>query len=161
MFNYEDLSDVEFESLAKDIMEVKLGVNLHRFAKGRDGGIDLTNNVSNKQIVIQVKHYFRSSVASLLSSLEKEVGKVRNIKPQSYFVVTSATLSAAKKDEVFQMFQDYMQDDSCVITREDIEDFLQNLENFVIVRKHFKLWLHSTNILELIFNSETSTIISS
>lgn len=154
MFNYEDLSDVEFESLAKDIMEAKLGVDLHRFAKGRDGGIDLTDNVSNKQIVIQVKHYFRSSVASLLSSLEKEVDKVRIIKPQRYFVVTSATLSAGKKDEIFQLFQDYMQDDSCVISREDIEDFLQNQDNIQVVKKHFKLWLHSINILELIFNTE-------
>jgi len=157
MFNYENLSDVEFESLAKDIMEIKLGVNLQRFAKGRDGGVDLTNDVRKRELVVQVKHYYRSSVASLISSLKKEINKVRVINPQRYFVVTSATLSADKKDEIYEMFRDYMPDENSVITREDIEDFLQNEDNVEVVKRHFKLWLHSTRVLELVTSGDIET----
>ena len=39
MLNYNNLNDVEFEELCQDIIEKKLGVQLHRFAEGRDGGI--------------------------------------------------------------------------------------------------------------------------
>lgn len=48
MFNYENLSDYEFELLSCDIMSKKLGIELHTFAKGKDGGIDVTDNVHKK-----------------------------------------------------------------------------------------------------------------
>ncbi len=63
MLNYRNLNEIEFEYLCQDIMQQKLGVELHRFAVGRDGGIDLADNVDTKNIIIQVKHYMRSTVA--------------------------------------------------------------------------------------------------
>lgn len=154
MFNYEDLCDVEFEALAQDVMSKKLGVELKRFAKGTDGGVDLTNNAQSRDIIVQVKHYYRSSISSLLSSLKKEIINVETNKPQKYYVVTTATLSADKKVEIFSMFRGYMDDVNNVITREDIEDLLQGEDYIGVVKKHFKLWLHSTNILDLVFNAE-------
>ena len=43
MYNYNNLSDFEFEILCKDIMQKKLGIKLYTFQKGRDGGIDVTD----------------------------------------------------------------------------------------------------------------------
>ena len=56
MFNYKNLCDYEFEILCKDIMQKKLGVPLQIFARGRDGGIDITDDTVSKNVVIQVKH---------------------------------------------------------------------------------------------------------
>lgn len=154
MYNYESLSDVEFEALAQDVMSKMLGVELKRFAKGRDGGVDLTNDAHSREIIVQVKHYYRSSVSSLLTNLRKEIRNVEINKPNKYFVVTSATLSADKKDEIYQMFQDYMVDVNNVITREDIEGLLQSDDYIGVVKKHYKLWLQSTNILDLIFSAD-------
>jgi len=60
MYNYYNLNDVEFENLCKDIMEKMLSTKLRRFSKGRDGGIDLTDNGLKHNIIVQVKHYIRS-----------------------------------------------------------------------------------------------------
>ena len=48
MFNYKNLSDYEFEILCKDIMQKKLGVPLQIFARGRDGGIDITDDTEQE-----------------------------------------------------------------------------------------------------------------
>ena len=42
---YAILNDVEFEYLCQDIMQQKLDTELRRFARGKDGGIDLTDDV--------------------------------------------------------------------------------------------------------------------
>lgn len=52
MFNYKNLCDYEFEILCKDIMQKKLGVPLQIFARGRDGGIDITDDTVSKNVVI-------------------------------------------------------------------------------------------------------------
>ena len=74
MLNYASLNDVEFEYLCQDIMQKKLDTELHRFARGRDGGIDLADDIHKKTIIVQVKHYMNSSDKTF------------------YFVVNSATV---------------------------------------------------------------------
>lgn len=68
MYNYNNLSDFEFEILCKDIMQKKLNIKLYTFQKGRDGGIDVTDDSKNKNVIIQVKHYRNSKYSDLLGS---------------------------------------------------------------------------------------------
>lgn len=77
MLNYANLSDVEFEYLCQDIMQKKLNLSLRRFAQGKDGGIDLTDDVSQTNIIVQVKHYNQSSIDVLIRSLKKEKEKLK------------------------------------------------------------------------------------
>ena len=58
MFNYGNLSDVEFEELCRDIMERKLQTHLHTYTRGRDEGLDICDKPINPKVMIQVKHYF-------------------------------------------------------------------------------------------------------
>ena len=55
-FNYTVLNDYEFELLCRDVMSRHLGTALHISSKGKDKGIDITDDPTNKNIVIQVKH---------------------------------------------------------------------------------------------------------
>ena len=75
MLNYANLSDIEFEYLCQDIMQRKLDVPLRRFTPGKDGGIDLTDNTSDPNIIVQVKHYNSSSIDTLIRALKKEKDK--------------------------------------------------------------------------------------
>ncbi len=152
MFNYENLSDYEFELLSCDIMSKKLGVKLHTFAKGRDGGIDVTDNVNTKNIVIQVKHYIKSPYSALLSTLQKEVTKVKSLNPKQYYICCAQRLTANNINEIYTLFTDYMDSPSNILTLNDFDDFLDTLSNNEILRKHYKLWLESSNILNEIFN---------
>ena len=148
MFNYKNLCDYEFEILCKNIMQKKLGVPLQIFARGRDGGIDITDDTVSKNVVIQVKHYINSKYSDLISSLKKEVSKVAELKPKKYYVCCALELTPANKTEIFNLFAKYMEGSCNILSLNDIDEYLQDPENMDIVRKHYKLWLESANILE-------------
>lgn len=147
MYNYQDLSDVEFEYLAQDVMEKKLEKPLHRFSKGVDGGIDLVDDTNKKDVIIQVKHYIKTPFSGLYTSLKKEVAKVKKLSPKQYYVVCSCTLTPENTQSIYNLFQDYMDSSHNVISLTDIDDFLNRAENADIVQRHYKLWLHSTTLL--------------
>ena len=84
MLNYGNLNDVEFEYLCQDIMQEKLGIEIYHFAVGCDGGVDLCDNVHTKNVIVQVKHYYNSTVTQLISSLKNELKKVKLLNPKHY-----------------------------------------------------------------------------
>lgn len=154
MLNYALLNDVEFEYLCQDIMQKKLGIALRRFAAGRDGGIDLVDDVVKKNIIVQVKHYQKSTFSTLLRSLKKEVGNVKKQNPKQYYVCCSTELTPQNVAEIYSLFADYMESDRNVVTLLEIDDFLTAPENKDIFDKHYKLWLPSIDILSEIFNND-------
>lgn len=154
MYDFTNLSDIEFERLSSDILSRKLGVKLRYFAPGRDGGIDLVDDTVQKNIVVQVKHYAKSSFSSLLTSLKKEIAKVKALNPKQYFICISQELTAANITEIYNLFKDYMEDTSNIITRNELVEFLNEENNQDILRKNFKLWLLSDKLLKDIFNNQ-------
>ncbi len=155
MLNYGNLNDVEFEYLCQDIMQEKLGVELHHFAVGRDGGIDLCDDVDTKNIIVQVKDYYNSTVAQLMTSLKNEIAKVEELKPNQYYVCCSKSLTPQKVQDIYNLFSKFMDSPSNIITLNEIDDFLTKEENVEILKKHYKLWIESTGILQNIVNGET------
>lgn len=154
MLNYGNLNDVEFEALCRDIMERMLGISLRRFGPGRDGGVDLTDDVSTKSVVVQVKHYQNSTTDQLVRSLKNELPKVIKLAPRQYYICCSRELSAANINELYQHFQNYMATDRHIITLIEIDDFLKQDSNRDILKKHFKLWLDDTGILQELNNDD-------
>lgn len=154
MLNYANLNGMEFEALCKDVMERMLGVSLRRFAEGRDGGVDLTDDVAQKNIIVQVKHYQKSSIDTLIRSLKNERPKVEELHPQAYYICCSKELSWLQINELYQHFQAHMESDRHIVTLVEIDDFLKQDANKDILKKHFKLWLDSTGILTDLFNDD-------
>lgn len=152
MYNYSNLSDYEFEILCKDIMQKKLQKELYIFPKGRDGGIDITEDPYVHSVIIQVKHYSNSKYSNLLRSLKDEVAKLRLLRPKRYYICCSLNLTPKNKSEIYEMFSVYMASADDIIALQDINEFLDNDSNAEIIRKHYKLWLESTNVLNEIFN---------
>ncbi len=154
MLNFSNLNDVEFEYMCKDVMSRMLSVRLQRFGAGRDGGIDLVDDSYRKNIIVQVKHYIKTDVAGLISALRKEIPKVQKNQPQKYYICCSKELTPENKATIYGMFSDYMDSTNNIITITEINDFLENEKNEDILRKHFKLWINSTNILTSIFSND-------
>ena len=154
MFNYHNLNDIEFEELCKDIMEKLLNTGLRIFAKGRDGGVDLTDSTVTHKIVVQVKHYINSKFSDLITTLKKEVGKVNSLKPNQYYICCGMNLTDSNISEIYSIFSNYMDSDRNIITLKEVDEFLQKPENSDIVRKHYKLWLYASNILSEIYNQD-------
>ena len=131
-------------------MQVKTGRQLHVFARGRDGGVDLTDDSNKHNIVVQVKHYEKSGFTALKNNLEKEIEKVEKLDPEQYFVCVSQSLTDSNVNKIYQMFSDYMESTNNILTLDDIDSFLHNPENIQIARNHTNLWLESGMTMQLL-----------
>ncbi len=156
MFNFANLNDVEFEYLCKDVMSKMLGVELERFGSGKDGGIDLTDDAYKKSIIVQVKHYIKTDVQGLIASLRKEIPKIAKHMPGQYYICCSKELTPQNKSDIYEMFADHMDSTQNIISIIELNDFLEHSENVDILKRHFKLWIESTNILTSIFSNDIS-----
>ncbi|ADH05653.1 restriction endonuclease [Bacillus cereus] len=156
MFDYNNLSPNEFEILCSDILSRELGVELRHFSPGRDGGVDLTESPTNKDIVVQVKHYTKSSFSSLKASLEKELIKLQqmNPRPRQYYVCTSKDITVENVRDIYNIFKDYMSSDKNIFTKNEIDAILSRDINRDILRKNFKLWLVADQILTQLINRD-------
>lgn len=150
-YNFLNLSPPEFEDLTKDLLQKHLKITLESFTAGRDYGIDLRYSQENtNQIVIQCKRY--KDFGSLISNLKKEVDKVEKLKPKRYIISTSVGLTPNQKDEILKLFNPYILNTGDIFGRNELNSLLSIYDK--IEKKHFKLWLSSTNILERILYSK-------
>lgn len=154
MFNYSNLNDNEFENLCKDIMSKKLNKELRKFAPGKDGGIDLVDDLTNKNVIVQVKHYTKTGNSGLIASLRKELPKVEKLKPKQYYVCCSRELTPENIAEIYDIFKDYMNSDANIVTLTEIDEFLNEATNVEILKSHYKLWIDSTSILKEILTND-------
>ncbi|MEH7126221.1 restriction endonuclease [Bacillus sp. JJ1773] len=144
------LSPDEFELMCKDLLEVERNIKLENFKTGKDGGIDLRYSKNKKEnIIIQCKRY--GNFQSLKGNLQKEVSKVRKLNPKKYIIMTSAGLSPANKEYIQELFKGYIRNTSDIIGGDEIKSLLGNHKQ--VERKHYKLWLSSTNTLQSIVNN--------
>lgn len=151
-YNFLNLSSDEFELFSKDIVEKELGIKLENFKSGKDGGIDLRYAPSEgDKIIVQCKRY--KDFASLKSTLKGEVKKVEKLKPERYILVTSAKLNPSDTDIILEMFNGYIKETGDIYGYDRLQTILQDHQE--IERKHYKLWLTSSNVLQTIYNNDS------
>ncbi len=85
----------------------------------------------------------------MITSLEKEVSKVVELNPKEYYVFTSKPLSSKKIDEIYALFKGYMPDKNYIFDQGKLNELLSDERYSEVLRKHFKLWLVSSNVLSL------------
>jgi Restriction endonuclease len=153
MHEYRNLSPDDFERFVGDLFSQHLDIRLESFAAGPDKGIDLRHlGDGDQRLVIQCKHVPVGPFSSLRGKLKREVDKVRLLAPIDYRVVTSHTMSVAQKEEVHRLFSPYMTSPDHVYGCEDIESLLAKHPD--VERRNFKLWLASTQVLQLILHND-------
>lgn len=138
----------------QDLLELELGLPLESFATGRDEGIDLRYATPAKDaaIVIQCKHFADSTFSSLKSHLRKEVPKVHTIDPKAYRLATSRRLTPANKVTIKGLFAPYIKRPSWIYGADDLNRLLRKYPE--VEKRHFKLWLTSEPILQLVLNND-------
>jgi len=153
-YDFKVLSPVDFEDLCRDLLQIKLNCHLESFKIGRDKGIDLKYSTDDlNTLVIQCKHYSRSTFSNLKSNLKnKELPKVKKLNPQRYMVATSLGLTDSDKDEIIEIFKPYIKNSADIFGNQDLNNLLRN--NPEIEKQNFKLWLSSSSVLESILHSD-------
>lgn len=152
-YDFSSLNDKEFEELSADLLSCHLGSRVERFKAGRDGGVDgRFFSSEGDEVVIQCKHWLKSGLAALIRSIgTTEANKVKKLNPKRYIFVTSLELSRANKIKIKNLLSPYILSESDIFGNEDLNDILS--KNIEVERKHYKLWISSTNVLTTILNS--------
>ena len=141
-FNYRNLDPSEFEALAKDVMERLLGRSLFRHGPGNDDGIDLYDDIKKKRVIVQCKKY--SSFANLYSALKREEKpKIEKMdpRPERYYIFTSIDLSPQQKEKILDLFQEYMEGESCIVDGIAINNFFRDERNHDLIPRNIKLFI--------------------
>ena len=151
MYDFRTLSPLDFEELVRDLLQAEFGLLFESFGPGRDLGIDFRFARARGSAIVQAKHYPESGSAALLHVARKENEKVAKLKPVRYLLATSASLSPPLKGKLQAAMPAAPLADADILGREDLNNLLGRHPH--IEKKHFKLWLASTAVLERILHS--------
>lgn len=154
-YDFKSLNDKEFEILCIDLLSEAYESRFERFKAGKDQGVDgrfFSND--KKESILQCKHWANTPNSTLIRSLKKkELPKVKALSPERYIVATSNHLSRKEKKQIMKDMHPFIKSESDIFGNEDLNDLIRDNEN--IERRHYKLWISSTNILETILNKAT------
>jgi Restriction endonuclease len=151
MYDFRTLSPLDFEELVRDLLQAEFGLLLESFGPGRDLGIDFRFARAGGSAIVQAKHYPASGSAALLRIARKENEKVAKLKPGRYLLATSASLSPPLKGKLQAAMPAAPLAAGDILGRDDLNNLLGRHPH--IEKKHFKLWLASTAVLERILHS--------
>lgn len=155
-YNFANLSAYDFEILSRDLLNASQGLRLRSFAPGRDDGIDLRGwqaGRPNKRIIVQCKHMMGSTYPSLRTSVRAEKQKLDKLKhrPSRYILTTTKALTVRNIEELFGILKPYCKSSNDIIDAGSIDEILSKHEE--VIRRHYKLWITSTPVLERVLNA--------
>ncbi|MBO9692139.1 restriction endonuclease [Chryseobacterium sp.] len=148
-FTFDELSPLRFEKFVRDLLTKYYG-RFENFAEGKDGGIDFRYSSNDKEVlIVQCKRY--KEYKNLKYSLQKtELPKIKKLKFDKYLLVVSLDLSPSQKEEIFNLFNEYLSNPNQILTRGDLNALIQ--ENRSVIHDYPELWMKSIDIHQRIFN---------
>jgi hypothetical protein len=154
-YDFTILSPQDFELLTRDVLNAEYALRLVSHPAGRDQGIDLRGESdSGERIVVQCKHYANSRWPDLQAAVRKEAKRERQPEFDRYVFVTSQPLTAHRREWIIEEFgtvAGFEMTLNDVWAEDDLNEALGRYPD--VERRHFKLWLASTNVLETFINA--------
>lgn len=151
MYDFRTLSPLDFEELVRDLLQAEFGLLFESFGPGRDLGIDFRFATAEGSAVVQAKHYADARTDALLRIARVENDKVARLKLARYIFATSASLTPMLKGKLQDAMPAAPLEQSDIFGRADLNNLLGRHPD--VHKKHFKLWLASTEVLERILHS--------
>lgn len=151
MYDFRTLSPLDFEELVRDLLQAEFGLLFESFGPGRDLGIDFRFATAEGSAVVQAKHYADARADALVRTARAENDKVARLKPARYIFATSASLTPMLKGKLQDAMPAAPLEPQDILGRADLNNLLGRHSD--IHKKHFKLWLASTEVLERILHS--------
>lgn len=151
-YDFSRLNDKEFEIFCADLLSAREGVRFERFKPGRDAGVDGRFFKSEgDEWILQCKHWISTPLEKLVKSIaDSEKLKVDKLSPSRYILALSHSLSLNDKNVLMQKLSPFVLSPVDIIGRQDLSDMLAKHPE--IERRHYKLWIASSNVLAYMFN---------
>lgn len=151
MYDFRTLSPLDFEELVRDLLQAEFGLFFESFGPGRDLGIDFRFATAEGSAVVQAKHYANARADALVRTARGENDKIGRLKPARYIFATSVSLTPMLKSKLQNAMPSAPLEQQDVLGRADLNNLLGRHAD--VHKKHFKLWLASTEVLERILHS--------
>ncbi|MBF4049628.1 restriction endonuclease [Burkholderia pseudomallei] len=151
MYDFRTLSPLDFEELVRDLLQAEFGLLFESFGPGRDLGIDFRFATAEGSAVVQAKHYADTRADALVRTARAENDKVARLKPARYIFATSVSLTPMLKAKLQDAMPGAPLEQQDILGRADLNNLLGRHAD--VHKKHFKLWLASTEVLERILHS--------
>lgn len=159
-FNYGALDSFEFEKLACDIAEKMTKVELSCYTEGKDGGIDASDYYVDSEVaprvVVQAKRWSNTASAKKLENAVKvlvgQLARYGNLPSEKLIVVTSMGLTLEAQRKLMSLAEGEGVPQCLVIDGVKMDKFLRKDENRDVLRRHFKLWIAGTGVMQEVFN---------
>jgi len=170
-YTFDGLSPDDFERLVRDLLQEELALTLESFKTGKDAGIDLRYTTSvpkntvarlrlkirpslmNADIIVQAKKYQTHAWSKLESVIVgSEAPKVQALAPKRYILATSVGLSPGNKGTLQAALAPYCRGPGDIFGANDLNNLIGKFS--IVEKRHFKLWLTSTTVLEKVLHSK-------
>ena len=138
----DELTDIDFENFSKDILSYKLGINMRTFRKGKDKGIDAISLGKNNNWIMQAKFFRKTTDSTIRRVLKEESEKVKQLKPERYFLFIGKELTVSLYEEIIEMFSPYLKSED-LYDEIRIKEIIEEKGAEFILEKWDKLWLPS------------------
>jgi hypothetical protein len=151
-YDFRTLSPVDFEHLARDVLNADLGLTLQGYTPGRDQGIDLRQVAADGAVtVVQCKHYLDSSWSTFMRAVRREGTRGQELHADRYVFVTSRGLTPPQQDEVVGALRSLGVKHDHVWGRDMLNAALSRHPD--VERRNVKLWLSSAGVLDTLLNA--------
>jgi len=152
IYDFGNLSPIEFETLIADLLGEELKIGFETFSEGADGGIDARYSSVAGDIIIQAKHYKGSTWSDLLTAAKQEHPKIVKLKPKQYYFVTSQKLTPARKAELKQQLNHSSVSVATILGLAEINALLRKHSS--VEKRNLKLWLSSAAVLQRLLTND-------
>lgn len=159
-FNYSALDSYEFELLSRDFAQRRTGINLSCYTEGKDGGIDASDYYfgpnAHPSIVVQAKRWIQrasySKLESTVVALINQLNSCDMLPSKSLIFTVASGVSGAFQRRLSTKAESLGVSDFQLFDSVKFDQFLSDESNSDILRKHFKLWIAGTNVLQNLYN---------
>lgn len=148
---YDAFSPIDFERFCRDVIQVREGISFELTKIGKDKGIDFKHKSERIFIVGQAKKYkYYKDFIRVLK--HEELKKVKKLKPDRYIITTSLSLTNSQVDEIYKVFDGIIISKNDILGKNELNELLSEESYHAVERKHTKLWISSSNILQNILD---------
>jgi hypothetical protein len=154
-YTFENLSHIDFEDLARDLLGRALKIRFEGFAPGPDGGMDGRHATDSKETILQAKHYVGSPFASLKAAMTKSRPQIDQLKPNRYMLATSRPLTPANKATLAKTIGPWLKAEADIYGPTELNALLRDFPD--IEKANIKLWLSTTAVLERVVHAAAET----
>ncbi|HEY2715502.1 MAG TPA: restriction endonuclease [Solirubrobacterales bacterium] len=144
---FDELSDLDFEEFAADLLSEVTGLEFRAGTRGRDKGVDLEAVDGDGRHVVQCKHFRDSDYRTLRSAVRKEAKQLAEREPElaSYRFATSRRLNHDQRKEIAEILEPWVGSVKNVYGEGDLRRHLKKHPE--VERRTVKLWLRSVGQL--------------